>query len=144
MQHIPYGGGSPATMAVLRGEVQMLLAGSLAVLPLIQSGGLKPLAIAARDARRRAARRADVSRAGHRLSHRHLVRPAGAGENAARDRRHAQPRDRGRVAQRAVRARLAEQGADVVGGSPQDFAKFLREETERLSAVIKRANIQLD
>jgi len=44
----------------------------------------------------------------------------------------------------AVRARIAEQGADVVGGSPQDFAKFLRDETERLSAVIKRANIQLD
>jgi hypothetical protein len=31
-----------------------------------------------------------------------------------------------------------------VGGSPQDFAKFLRDETERLSAVVKRANIQLD
>ena len=53
IQHIPYGGGSPATMAVLRGEVQMLLAGSLAVLPLIQSGGLKPLAIAAETARPR-------------------------------------------------------------------------------------------
>ena len=33
MQHVPYGGGSPATIAVLRGEVQMLLAGSLAVRP---------------------------------------------------------------------------------------------------------------
>ena len=96
------------------------------------------------DARRRAARRPDVPRAGHRLSHRHVVRAARAGENAARDRRHAQPRDRGRAAQRAVRARIAEQGADVVGGSPEDFAKFLREETERLSAVIRRANIQLD
>jgi tripartite-type tricarboxylate transporter receptor subunit TctC len=40
MQHVPYGGGNPATMGVLRGEVQLLLAGSLAVLPLIQSGGL--------------------------------------------------------------------------------------------------------
>jgi tripartite-type tricarboxylate transporter receptor subunit TctC len=46
MQHVPYGGGSPATVAVLRGEVQMLLAGSLAVGAQIQSGGLKPLAIA--------------------------------------------------------------------------------------------------
>ena len=145
MQHIPYGGGSPATMAVLRGEVQMLLAGSLAVLPLIQSGGLKPLAIAAETRARRAARRADLSRAGHRLSHRHLVRAAGAGEDAARDRRTAQPRDRTpRLRSDAVRARIAEQGADVVGGSPDDFATFLRDETERLSAVIRRANIQLD
>ena len=35
MQHVPYGGGSPATLAVLRGEVQVLLAGSLAVGPQI-------------------------------------------------------------------------------------------------------------
>ena len=47
IQHVPYTGGSPATIAVLRGEVQMLLAGILAVGPLVQSGGLKPLAIAA-------------------------------------------------------------------------------------------------
>ena len=42
------------------------------------------------------------------------------------------------------RARIAEQGSYVVGGSPQDFARFLKQETERLSAVIRRANIQLD
>jgi tripartite-type tricarboxylate transporter receptor subunit TctC len=47
IQHVPYGGGSPATIAVLRGEVQMLLAGILAVGPLIQSGALRPLGIAA-------------------------------------------------------------------------------------------------
>jgi tripartite-type tricarboxylate transporter receptor subunit TctC len=44
----------------------------------------------------------------------------------------------------AVRARIAEQGADVMGGSPEDFARFLQQETERLSAVIRRANIQFD
>ena len=44
----------------------------------------------------------------------------------------------------AVRARIAEQGADVVGGSPEEFGKFLRDETDRLSAVIRRANIHLD
>jgi tripartite-type tricarboxylate transporter receptor subunit TctC len=43
-----------------------------------------------------------------------------------------------------VRARIAEQGAEVMGGSPDDFARFLKEETRRLSAVIKRANIHLD
>ena len=44
----------------------------------------------------------------------------------------------------AVRARFAEQGADVVGGTPEDFAKFLQDETERLASVIRRANIHLD
>jgi tripartite-type tricarboxylate transporter receptor subunit TctC len=43
-----------------------------------------------------------------------------------------------------VRARIAETGSDVVGGSPEDFARFLKDETERLATVIRRANIQLD
>ena len=34
--------------------------------------------------------------------------------------------------------------SDVMGGSPEDFARFLQQEIERLSAVIRRANIQLD
>ena len=144
MQHIPYGGGSPATMAVLRGEVQMLLAGSLAVLPLIQSGGLKPLAIAAET---RAAALPDVPTfreqgidylTGTWFG---LLAPAKTPPAivAMLNREIAAA-----LRSDAVRARIAEQGADVVGGSPQDFARFLREETERLSAVIKRANIQLD
>ena len=87
MQHIPYGGGSPATIAVLRGEVQMLLAGSLAVGAADPERRPQAARHRGRDARGRASRRADVSRAGHRLSHRHLVRPAGAGEDAARDHR---------------------------------------------------------
>ena len=144
IQHVPYGGGSPATIAVLRGEVQMLLAGILAVGPLIQSGGLRPLGIAA------AAR---ISALPDLPTFREqgidylngtwfgLLAPAKTPPailallnrevNAA-------------LRSNAVRARIAEQGAEVIGGSSEDFATFLRAETERLSAVIKRANIQLD
>jgi tripartite-type tricarboxylate transporter receptor subunit TctC len=43
-----------------------------------------------------------------------------------------------------VRRRIAEQGAELVGGSPEDFARFIKEETDRLSAMIRRANIHLD
>ena len=144
IQHVPYGGGSPATIAVLRGEVQMLLAGILAVGPLIQSGGLRPLGIAA------AAR---ISALPDLPTFREqgidylngtwfgLLAPAKTPPailallnrevNAA-------------LRSNAVRARIAEQGAEVIGGSSEDFATFLKAETERLSAVIKRANIQLD
>ena len=44
----------------------------------------------------------------------------------------------------AIRAKLTEQGAEVAGIGPAEFAGFLREETARLSAVIRRANIRLD
>jgi tripartite-type tricarboxylate transporter receptor subunit TctC len=144
MQHVPYGGGNPATMGVLRGEVHLLLAGSLAVLPLIQSGGLKALAIAAEQ---RAAALPDVPTfreqgidylTGTWFG---LLAPANTPPQIIallnREVLAALRSD-------AVRARIAEQGADVVGGSPEDFARFLKQETERLSAVIRRANIQLD
>jgi tripartite-type tricarboxylate transporter receptor subunit TctC len=144
MQHIPYGGGSPATIAVLRGEVQMLLAGSLAVGAQIQSGGLKPLAIAA-EARTPAFPDLPTFReqgidflTGTWFG---LLAPAKTPEAIImllnREIRAA-------LRSEAVRARIAEQGSEVVGGSPQEFARFLRDETERLSAVIRRANIHLD
>ena len=144
IQHVPYGGGSPATIAVLRGEVQMLLAGILAVGPLIQSGGLRPLGIAA-EARISALPDLPTFRE-QGIDYLNgtwfgLLAPAKTPPailallnrevNAA-------------LRSDAVRARIAEQGAEVIGGSSEDFATFLKAETERLSAVIKRANIQLD
>ena len=144
MQHVPYGGGSPATIAVLRGEVQMLLAGSLAVGSQIQSGGLKALAIAA-ESRTPAFPNLPTFRelgidylTGTWFG---LLAPAKT------------PPDIVALLNRqvlaalgsdSVRARIAEQGSDVVGGSPEDFAKFLHDETERLSAVIRKAKIHLD
>jgi tripartite-type tricarboxylate transporter receptor subunit TctC len=144
IQHVPYGGGSPATIALLRGEVQMLLAGSLAVLPLIQNGGLKPLGIAA-EMRATSLPAVPTFReqgieflTGTWFG---LLAPARTPPGIIATLNHAAV---AALRSEAVRARLAEQGADVVGGSPDDFARFLREETERLSAVIRRANIQLD
>jgi tripartite-type tricarboxylate transporter receptor subunit TctC len=144
MQHVPYGGGAPATLAVLRGEVQMLLAGALAVGPQITSGGVRPLAIAAET---RSPALPDIPTfreqgidylSGTWFG---LLAPAKT-PPAIISKLSAAITDA--LRSDAVRARIAEQGADVVGGSPQDFARFLKEETERLSAVIRRANIQLD
>jgi tripartite-type tricarboxylate transporter receptor subunit TctC len=144
IQHVPYGGGSPATIAVLRGEVRMLLAGILAVGPLIQSGGLKPLGIAAAS---RTSALPDLPTFREQgIDYLNgtwfgLLAPAKTPmaiiEKLNREVNAA-------LRSSAVRARLAEQGADIAGGSPEDFARFLRDETERLSAVIKRANIRLD
>ena len=44
----------------------------------------------------------------------------------------------------AVHTKLTDQGAEVAGLGPSEFAKFIKDETARLSAVIRNANIQLD
>jgi tripartite-type tricarboxylate transporter receptor subunit TctC len=44
----------------------------------------------------------------------------------------------------AVRDRIVEQGAEVVGGTPGEFRAFLKEETERLAVVVRNAKMQLE
>jgi tripartite-type tricarboxylate transporter receptor subunit TctC len=46
--------------------------------------------------------------------------------------------------EQSARTRLAEQGAEVIANSPAEFRAFIRNETERLSGVIRDANIALD
>jgi tripartite-type tricarboxylate transporter receptor subunit TctC len=43
-----------------------------------------------------------------------------------------------------VRAKVAEQGAEVVASSPAEFRAFIKDETERLAGVIRGAGIALD
>jgi tripartite-type tricarboxylate transporter receptor subunit TctC len=44
----------------------------------------------------------------------------------------------------SARRRIAEQGAEVVAGTPAEFGAFIRAETDRLSRVIHAAGIRLD
>jgi tripartite-type tricarboxylate transporter receptor subunit TctC len=144
IQHVPYGGGGPATFGVVRGEVQLLLAGALAVGPQIQSGGVRALAIAA-ETRSRALPDVPTFReqgvdylSGTWFG---LLAPAKTPRDVVA-KLNATIVDA--LRSEAVRERIAEEGADVVGGSPQYFARFLKEETERLSTVIRRAHIHFD
>jgi tripartite-type tricarboxylate transporter receptor subunit TctC len=41
-----------------------------------------------------------------------------------------------------IRKGLTDQGADVSSGSPEDFAAFMRSESERWSAVVRQAGIK--
>ena len=41
-----------------------------------------------------------------------------------------------------VRKNLTEQGADMQGGTPEDFAAFMRNESARWGEVVKQAGIK--
>jgi tripartite-type tricarboxylate transporter receptor subunit TctC len=45
---------------------------------------------------------------------------------------------------RDVRKGLTEQGADVQGGTPEDFGAFMRNESARWGAVVKQAGIRAE
>jgi tripartite-type tricarboxylate transporter receptor subunit TctC len=48
------------------------------------------------------------------------------------------------LADAGLEARLAELGGSGLPGSPDDFARFLREDSEKWASVIKFAGVKLD
>jgi tripartite-type tricarboxylate transporter receptor subunit TctC len=142
--HVPYSGGGPAAIGLMGNNVQMVLAGVPSVLGLVRSGQLRPIAVAAE---RRLPLLPEVPtfiESG--LDFRNgpwfgLLAPAKTPE-AIIATLHRETVDI--LREPATRARIIEQGADVVGSTPAEFRAFIKDETARLAAVIRKANIQLD
>jgi tripartite-type tricarboxylate transporter receptor subunit TctC len=142
--HVPYSGGGPATVGVMGNSVQMLFASVLPVLGLVKTGKLKAIAIASSA---RSPLLPDVPTfkesgldyvTGTWFG---LLAPAKTPEPIL-SALHVHTVET--LNEPAVRARIAEQGADVVGNRPAEFRDFIKSETERLAAVIRNAKIQLD
>jgi tripartite-type tricarboxylate transporter receptor subunit TctC len=142
--HIPYGGGGPAAVGAMTNQVQALFASVLPVLGMVRGGKLKPIAIASEH---RSALLPDLPTfAESGLDYRTgtwfgLLAPART-PAAIVARLHRETV--GVLGEASVRDRLAEQGAEVVGNTPDEFRAFIRDETDRLARVIRGAKIQLD
>ena len=142
--HIPYGGGGPAAVGAMTNQVQALFASVLPVLGMVRGEKLKPIAIASEH---RSALLPDVPTfAEGGLDYRTgtwfgLLAPART-PAAIVARLHRETV--GTLGEASVRERLAEQGAEVVGNTPDEFRAFIREETDRLARVIRGAGIRLD
>jgi tripartite-type tricarboxylate transporter receptor subunit TctC len=142
--HVPYGGGGPAAVGVMTNRAQALFSSVVTVLGMVQGGTLKAIAIASD---RRSPLLPDVPTfAEQGLDYQMgtwygMLAPART-PAVVIDTLH-----RATVsvlADQSVRARIAEQGAEVVGSSPAEFRAFIKDETERLGRVIRAADIHLD
>jgi tripartite-type tricarboxylate transporter receptor subunit TctC len=144
MVHVPYGGGGPAALGAMTNQVQALFSSVLPVLGMIRGGTLKAIAIAS-DRRSALLPRVPTFAEGG-LDYRTgtwfgLLAPAQTPPTVI-DILH-----RTTVAvlkDESVRARIVEQGAEVVADTPAEFRAFIGEETERLARVIRGAGIRLD
>jgi tripartite-type tricarboxylate transporter receptor subunit TctC len=142
--HIPYGGGGPAAVGAMTNQVQALFASVLPVLGMVRGEKLKPIAIASEHRSALLPNVPTFAEGG--LDYRTgtwfgLLAPARTpAATVARLHRETV----GTLGETSVRERLAEQGAEVVGNSPDEFRAFIRAETDRLAQVIRGAKIQLD
>ncbi|HVO88091.1 MAG TPA: tripartite tricarboxylate transporter substrate binding protein [Casimicrobiaceae bacterium] len=142
---VPYKGGSPAATDVMGGQVDMLFSVLPLVLPFIQSGKLRAIAVASEQ---RSALIPDVPtmrEAGYPpvvgSAWNGIVGPAGVPPDVV-------ARLNGEIARvleaPETRQHFAATGMEPGRGSPQRFAEFLHAETEKWAAVIKAANIQAE
>lgn len=143
--HVPYKGGAGAIIDVMAGHVSMYFSTLQTALPPIRSGRVRGLAVTTAK-RSQAAPEfptfAESGLPGYENSAWHmLLAPAGtpreviARLNAEAARGLAQP---------DAKERLKVQGFDVVTGTPQALADYIKADLARSAQIIKQANMHVD
>ena len=143
--HVPYGGAAPAVTNTLGGHTQMLIADLPVLLPHVQAGRMRPLAITV--AKRspllpdlptmaeQGVPKVDASNwygifvAGK--TPRDIIDKLNAGINKA-------------LSDRDLRERLAARGADPAPGTPEQLAAQLRADYAKWGPIVKAAGVKLD
>ena len=145
MQHVPYKGSAPALADLLGGQVQLMFDNLPSALPHIKAGKLKALAVtsATRAPRCRTFRPSpnpglpgSRRRAGSACS-----RPAGTSRDVV-------VKVNGEVAKWLAtpdaKEKLTAAGANVFGGTPEDFTRHIATETAKWAKVVKESGAKVD
>jgi tripartite-type tricarboxylate transporter receptor subunit TctC len=143
--HVPYRGTAPMLSAIVAGEVQMVADPMPTVLPHIQSGKLRPLAVTSGTRHPKLPDVPTVVEAGFpKLQATFwlgVVAPAGTPPDVINKLNAA---FRESLVPAETRARLDALGADIKIGTPAEFEKLLADELAKWSAVAKAANIKVE
>lgn len=143
--HVPYKGSPPAAIAVASGEVQMLLTVAPALLPLVQDGRVKLLAITGTQRQESMPNLPTIAESGYpgfeALAWNGLFAPAGT-PAAVVDKINADVN--AALKDPAIHAALVKQGLIPGGGSAAEFKAFIASEGGKWGAIIKKVGITVD
>jgi tripartite-type tricarboxylate transporter receptor subunit TctC len=143
--HVPYRGAAPAINDLLGQQVQMVFLDLPVILPQIQAGRLKPIALGARQ---RAPTAPDVPTTAEVGMPDLLIEnwygmfaPSGTPQNIVAE--------INRVANAAmndpqVKQKLADQGLTVAGDTPEQFRAFIDTETTKWAKVMNEAGVKIE
>jgi len=144
MTHIPYKGGGPMVQALLGNQVDICLMSTPLILPHIQAGKVKAIAVGGRQ---RLAQLPNVPTLAEtypgfeQVSWFGLLTPVGVPKEISA-RIH---RDMARTLQvPEVRQRLTERGFEVLASSPEEFLRFVRAESDKLGKLIRDSGIKVE
>ncbi len=142
MTHVPYRGSAPAVTDLLAGRVQIMFDNMTTVFPFVQRGELRALGVTSLA---RSSMAPDVPAIAESLpgyeatSWVGLMAPARTPETVVQR----LASDAGAaLARPAIASRIRDLGADVGGGSPQDFARFLEQDVAKWKQVVRDARVR--
>jgi len=143
--HVPYRGAAPAVQDLIAGQIDGVVDNPPTVIAHIESGKLRPLAVAAKS---RMKLLPDVPTAAEggvadyeASSWFGIAAPAGTPQSIV-ERLHKEIV--AAVRSPAMQERFAKSGAQLVGNSPQEFAAQIRAERARWGEIIKAAGIKAE
>ena len=140
--HVPYKGAGPANIDLISGQVQAMFNNFLAAMPQIKAGKLRVLAVTSATRSQVMPELPTMAESGlpgfDVTGWYALLAPAGTPQAiVAKVQADAAAALRGP----AVHSRLSGEGAEPVGSTPDQLAKFLAVETRKWANVIKVANV---
>jgi tripartite-type tricarboxylate transporter receptor subunit TctC len=144
-QHVPYKGANQALTDVISGNVELYMSSVPTLLGQIKQGKLRALAVTS-------AKRVDdlpdvptINESGYKgfnaVTWFGLLAPAGTPKdivarlNAEFNKALQQP---------ALRKRLGDEGADPVGGTPEQFASLIKDDLARWGKIVKDSGVKVD
>ena len=146
MVHVPYKGGGPAVQSVLAGDTQLSFATPPSVLPLVQAGRLRALAVTSRNRTPLVPGVPGMAEAGlpdYEISFWYgFFLPAGT----AREIVQKLYQETSKVlAMPEVGKALAKEGTEVSGSkSPEEFAAFIAEDAKLWTRLVKDSGVKAD
>ena len=143
--HVPFNGSPPAVLSTVQGETQMIFAVMQPLQAQIQAGKLRAIAVTTAKRFPLLPDLPAIAESGYpgfeALAWNGLMVPAGTPRPVI-DRINAEVNGVFRMPD--VLQKMNGLGFDLIGGSPDDFARLLRTEQERWAPVVKRLGIKVD
>ncbi len=145
MVHVPYKGGAPAATDLLGGHLSVMFEMGYAALPAIQAGRIRALAVT--SAKRLAVlpnvpTMAEAGFPGFESLNWQGVVAAAKTPRPIVERLNRELN--GILARQDIRVSIAANGSEIGGGTPEEFARFIRSESEKWAKVIREGNIKAE
>ena len=143
--HIPYKGVTGAVIDTIAGATQMMIVSPITVLPQVKAGKLRALAVTT-AARSRALPELPTLQesgvAGYEFSSWYgLLAPRAVPGAVLASLNQATVRV---LQQKDVQARLANEGADPAGGTPEQFGEYLKQQVDKYAKLVKAIGLKAE